>query len=38
MGLFRSKSAAQAEAESAADVVEGGGPHAAIGFVGQPQS
>jgi hypothetical protein len=38
MGLFRNKSAAHAEAESAADVVEGGGLHSAIGFTGRRQS
>jgi len=38
MGLFRNKSAVHAEAESAADVVEGSGPHEAIGFAGRRQS
>jgi hypothetical protein len=38
MGLFRNKSEAYANAERAAHVVAGGSPHAAIGFVGRPQS
>ena len=37
MGLFRSESEAYAEADRAADVVEGGGPHSAIGFAGRRQ-
>jgi hypothetical protein len=37
MGLFRSKREVHAEAASA-DVVKGSNPHAALGFVGQPQN